>query len=302
MTRRSARLVSLLCVALPLACSGPAEEQRESSPSGEGAPCVGALCRLEQLSRETEQAGGPQRSRWEELPAPSFRVFHFDAERAAEVARAAEEERARQLSLWGLDSTQVWRPRCEVYLYPSELAFKQMTGRDYAVARASAQGSQLYRGRVVHRRMFLIADERELLSGTLAHELAHVVTADLVGGKRAPLWANEGLSVDAEQSGVRRRYQEVMRAALELRRAIPLSALLTMRRYPEAREQVYVFYAESWSVTSFLLKQGGRATFLRFLQELAAGANPGAALIRHYSVSVEELERRWRTQASRRQR
>jgi hypothetical protein len=296
--RRWVRLAGRPLAALPLllaaiGCSGASDETGavRKTRRGSGEECESAVCRLEALARDEPERTG---SRWQIELTPSFRIFHFDATSAASVGQAAEAIRTRQLREWlGAPPKEAWSPRCDIYLFPTTRLLVQMSGRDAKAGSASAQHSQLTRGRMLTRRLNLAGDDQQLLRATLPHEISHVIVTELLEGKRVPLWAHEGLAVLAELSDVSRsRYAEVVEDYLARKQTFSVSALLDMSRYPD-QEFTALYYAQSVSLTQFFLARGGRVLFLRFLRAAAAGS-PEAAIRQHYAIDgLLELQRLW---------
>ena len=294
---RAARtiLASLLAAALGLSCSGP-DQSAESAPAG----CQGVGCRLETLARDSEQ-----RDAWRLHETPSFRVFHYDDRLASRVAAEAERQRLRQLREWlgPAAPIEAWLPRCDIYLYPStHLLVKLSDGRPKA-GQAYSAPSRLYSGGVVRRRVDLAADDRQLLTQTLPHEISHVVLEALLAWRvpagaeppRVPLWAHEGTATLEEPPAHQRTLRDLVAGELAARRTYPVKALMEMPRYPD-REYLRLYYAQSFSLVRFFVEEGGRPAFLAFLRI----ARPGvveAALRRHYGWDYSELQRRWEQSA-----
>jgi hypothetical protein len=281
---RAAPLLLLTATAL-VACSGT----QASGPQSR--PCEGVECVLGSLEGKEEEGSA---ARWEEHITPSFRVLHLgSAALAARVAQGGEAQRRQQLKLWTVAAPDTpWSPRCDVYLFPSTQVLIQMSGREAKAGSASARPSQLYRGRMISRRINLAADDEHLLESTLPHEISHVVVTDLLEGKRVPLWADEGLAVLAELSDqTRTRYAEVVADYLARRQTFAVPALLQMTRYPD-REYTSLFYAQSTSLTRLFLDRSGRSTLLAFLRASAAGSVE-TALKQHYGMTLLELQNLW---------
>ncbi len=229
--------------------------------------------------------------RWKVISTTSFRVMYFDAAAARRVARKVEQLRAAQLKLWGAATTRPWRPRCDVYIYPTNRDLVRMTGGSSKAGSAHSRPSRLSPGRMLQRRINLAATDRGLMGNTLPHEINHLVAADLLGGK-VPRWANEGMAVLAEQVSRIKYYDAVLRRALAAGRWFPLKRLMAMRRYPR-RPHLGLYYAQSASLVLFFVSQKSNATFIRFLRDAAKGGMP-SALRRHYGISgYADLQRRW---------
>jgi len=287
MRRVITRLAPLLILAGgALACTGSAEESGGAERAAKG--CQGVGCNLEALLDDSEQQ---RREPWRVLQAESFRIFHFDDELAAQLAQQAERQRLRQLRQWlGPVPIGPWSPRCDIYLYPTNQMMVTLSGGRSKAGSALSSPSRLYRGRIVSRRIDLTADDRLLFRRTLPHEVAHVVLNALLT-QDVPPWAHEGLATLEEPQGFQQTARDLVAEELAAGRAFSVKAVMEMSRYPD-QEYVQLFYAQSFSLTRFLVGARGRPTFLAFLR----AAQPGrveASLRFHYGWGYPELQQHW---------
>lgn len=134
---------------------------------------------------------------------------------------------------------------------------------------------------------------------TSFHELVHYLISN--SDSRPPLWLEEGLAEyfsNAEirngtlYGGVRlRRHIDILRT----RKILPLAKLFSIRRdsdtYNLAEGQA-IFYAESWAVVDWLMRNGGRdgAAFYDFLHDVQQRVPVETALQKHYGRSLREME------------
>jgi len=128
-----------------------------------------------------------------------------------------------------------------------------------------------------------------LRHSVLPHEVTHTVFAHHFR-QPVPRWADEGGSVLSEDNLERQRHDTMCRQLLNAGRGMQLRVLFNLKDYPK---DVMVLYAQGFSVTRFLVDQGGRANFLNFI---AAGMRNGwdAAVQQFYSFeSLQELEKAW---------
>jgi hypothetical protein len=145
-------------------------------------------------------------------------------------------------------------------------------------------------GRILGQEMHIEGTQERLLASVLPHEITHTVFAHYFRCP-VPRWADEGGSVLSEDDIERNRHDALVREVLRTPgRAIPLRRLFAMTKYPP---DVMVLYAEGYSVSSFLVAQGGRSEFLAFTAQGMRG-DWDAAVKAHYRYnSVEELEKAW---------
>jgi hypothetical protein len=281
------RALQILALSLLGACASDGEPQpAKAGPEGE--VCREVTCRLERLSRESEGLG----DRWLLEESGSFRVFHFASERALapRLVRHAERSRAHQLRRWQGASPSPWRPRCDVYLYPTTRLLAELGDGSAKAGSASAAPARLTRGQLLSRRLNLAADDRELLENTLPHEISHIIVSELLAPARVPLWAHEGLAMLEEASSAQRSYLTRAAGAADGSAFLPRT-LMEATRYPDA-PHLHGFYAQSFALTRHLLARGSAAAFIAFLRDHAT-AGPEAALRRHHGLGLAELQAAW---------
>jgi hypothetical protein len=227
---------------------------------------------------------------WRIWESPNFRILHADdalAERAAKVAEAAREEQTRRWA--GSSPAGPWTPRCDLYLYPTPEVYHQATGQPADSPGFSTMG--LNAGRVVGRRINLRADHPALLTAVLPHEVTHVVLADLFADQPIPKWADEGMAVLSEPLAEQQRRATDLTRPLASGRLFRVADLMGME-YPDGQHWP-LFYAQSVSLTRFLVERGTPAQFIRFVQ---ASQRNGleAELKRTYQIDgFADLQKRW---------
>jgi hypothetical protein len=231
---------------------------------------------------------------WQVLETANFRIFHCDARLAESVGETAEAVRADQAKRWGSPALeQPWNPRCEVLLYPTGKEFAQGTGQPDSAPGFSTMFTN--GNRVKGRRTSLRADHPQLLKAILPHEVTHVVLADLFTVQQIPRWADEGIAVLAEPAAEQSLRASELHDALESNQVFDLSKLMSMD-YPDAKDWS-LYYAQSISLTRFLVEQGTPERFIQFVRDLPrTGAEAG--LRERYAINgFAELHDRWRDYA-----
>jgi tetratricopeptide (TPR) repeat protein len=228
---------------------------------------------------------------WALAETANFRVHHRTTpEQAEKAVRVAEAARVRMARFWFGEEPGDWSPRCDVFLHPSAQAFARNTGE-----RETAPGFsniKLEGGRVTERGIHVRADHANVLGATLPHETTHVVIAGRFGTHHVPRWADEGIAVLSEPSEQVRLHLSHLPAHRREGRLLPLATLMKLEQYPDAR-LVGAFYAQSVSVTDFLVKKRDGVTFTRFVRAGLEGGYEGA-LERYYGYkSFADLERDW---------
>lgn len=245
------------------------------------------------------QANGPvSQVPWSRKPVETvnFQVLHVESDRALaeRVARAAEAARETQVKRWGgSTATAAWVPRCEIVVFPNAQDFSRETLQAADSPGFSTMGMNA--GRIVLRRIHLRADHPNIVKAVLPHEVTHVVLADLFPHQQVPRWADEGMAVLAEPAAEQSLRASDLHAPLKAGRVFRLGDLMVMD-YPDSRHWS-LYYAQSVSLTRFLVETGTPSQFVRFVQESQrTGFDP--ALRKVYAISgFDDLQGRWLTYA-----
>ena len=201
--------------------------------------------------------------RWRVKETENFRIYHDNAELAEKVAVASERIRTVQATRWGGSAPRLWNPRCDVYLFPNGKAFAAATGQAETSPGFSTMG--ISEGRVNQRLINLRADHPTMVEAVLPHELTHVILADFFRDGQIPRWADEGIAVLSEPHDERMKRARDLVEPLRTGRLFKLEDLFRMD-YPDGPEWD-LYYAQSVSVTRFLVESGTHAQFLEFLHE-----------------------------------
>lgn len=242
-----------------------------------------------------EAANPPKKvGNWLVLETKNFRILHADPTLAEKVSRAAERAREVQFKHWvGSAPRESWTPRCDIYVYPSAKIFSQMTGQPEDSPGFSTMG--MNSGRIIARRVNVRADHANIVAAIVPHEVTHVVLADLFPTQQIPRWADEGMAVLSEPHS-----EQVVRAA-DLQEPLTTGQLfrvqdLMVMDYPDGRYWA-LYYAQSVSLTRFLVEQGTPAQFVEFVQgSQRRGHEP--ELRRIYKIDgFQDLHQRWVTYA-----
>ncbi len=205
----------------------------------------------------------PTEGDWQVRLTTNFRIRHFNPALAERVAVAAEAAREAQVRRWiGKEPSPVWSPKCDIYVYPDAATYARMTGQPADSPGFSQMGQN--GGRIVSRRVNLRADHPSVDTAVLPHEVTHVVLADLFPTRPIPRWADEGMAVLAEPASERRNRAKDLADPLATGRLFPMKGLVAMDSPEDQHWGLY--YAQSVSLTRFLVARGGHAQFIRFLQ------------------------------------
>lgn len=125
------------------------------------------------------------------------------------------------------------------------------------------------------------------LESTVRHEVCHAVLHLRYPGRYIPRWLDEGLAVCQELPDEQHRLLEPLRSAS---RRFSVRQLMLMREYPR---EVLLFYAQSYSLTDFLVKRHGESALLRFLEaSFTLGQEAALKQVLGYA-DCEALEAAW---------
>src|SRR5262249_35474181 len=144
---------------------------------------------------------------------------------------------------------------------------------------------------MLSRRMNLRADNPQMLTTILPHEVTHIVLADLFIAQQIPRWADEGMAVLAEPLREQHLRAAELQGPLETGQLFDLATLMAMD-YPEAKDWSR-YYAQSVSLTRYLVEQGPPERFIKFVRD-SQRIGPEAALRGVYQIGgLAELKDRW---------
>ncbi len=267
------------------------------APPVDAQPPVSRLSRpgdiaLAMPSIETPQAISTHgdAGKWQIRETPNFVIFHADADLAEKVANAAESARETQIRRWtGSPPPRAWTPRCEIYLYPTATIFAQVTGQPVDSEGFSTMETDGVKTTL--RRIKLRADHLTLVSAVLPHEVTHVILADLFPTQQVPRWADEGIAVLSEPSHEQDRRIGDLHPAIDGGKIFSIEHLM-VRDYPEGPHWP-LYYAQSVSLTRFLVEEGTTGQFIEFLQA-SQRTDPQTELRRVYRIDgFADLQARW---------
>jgi RNA polymerase sigma factor (sigma-70 family) len=128
-----------------------------------------------------------------------------------------------------------------------------------------------------------------VLADVVPHEVTHLVLADHFR-TQLPRWADEGMSLLSESEDEQPRYAKLVTQTLNDGRGIQLKVLFAAREYPT---NVLPFFAQSRSVTKFLVEKKDRPTFVKFVTDGMKDGWESAAKTHYGFASVDALERAW---------
>lgn len=129
-------------------------------------------------------------------------------------------------------------------------------------------------------------------TGTMSHELTHVLIGRAVSGARSalPIWLNEGLAEYANvDPGV--SYQRYLEWAIDTGRLLPLTSLDT---FPGDPDLTIVAYGHAQSVIAFLIREFGPEAMGAFLAEFNTSRRLDDAMEAVFGFDRKGLDAAWR--------
>lgn len=131
-----------------------------------------------------------------------------------------------------------------------------------------------------------------ILDSVLPHEISHTIFACHFR-RPLPRWADEGAATIAEADCEKKRQVMTVKQVLNTRRRIPLKQLVEIQEYPKDMQDVLTLYAEGYSIAELLVQQGGKARYLKFLQDAHQKGWDSAIAANYGYRGVDDLEKRW---------
>lgn len=185
----------------------------------------------------------------------NFIIIAGTPELANTVAQAAEAQRHQLAVHWLGKPLPKWSQPCPITV----LAGPQL----------GAGGSTtftMHGGTVGSWRMNVQGTEERILDSVLPHEITHTVLASHFAplGRPVPRWADEGACTTVEHQSERSKHDHFLVEFLSHGRGIPFADMFSLKDYPP---DIMPLYAQGYSVSSFLIAQGGPQHFVKFLED-----------------------------------
>ena len=139
-------------------------------------------------------------------------------------------------------------------------------------------------------------------SAIFIHELTHIIFREYVGRGKFPWWLDEAAATYVEDKYSGNRYQGrlgILKNAISNKQYIKFSDLNQMGSSTldmAAKGTVDLFYIESFSIVSFMVKRYGRDNFSQFLYFLRDGSTFEEAVLKSFQSvrSIDDLEGQWK--------
>src|SRR5262245_24157718 len=215
----------------------------------------------------------------------NFVVTAPTPEIAKQVGEAAEVYRKELAIEWLGHELPRWSAPCPIKVKVGQLGAGGATTFSFF---PNAHGS----AEVCNWDMNIQGSLERILDSVLPHEVSHTIFACHFR-RPLPRWADEGAATLAEHESERRRQELTVTQVIKTSKRIPLKNLLNIKDYPRDMQDVLTLYAEGYSLADLLVREGGRARYLKFLAD-AHQRGWEQAIRAHYGYrGVDDLEKRW---------
>lgn len=178
-----------------------------------------------------------------------------------------------------------WKNRCKIILFESQKEYQTATGNP-----SWSGGSADYINRVIYS--FPWANN--FLESLLPHELTHIMLHEYLGKSHLSLWIDEGIAQYEEHKKNSDSYIKDMIKQGIIFNITDLNNISALEQY--TKEKVILFYEQSRSIISFMIKEYGNRRFAEFIRGLRAGKTIEESLRFTYEGTIdtlENLEKRW---------
>lgn len=194
--------------------------------------------------------GGPRSI----VQTANFRVYASNVQLANEVAKIAESSRKQLAIHWIGKELPNWPERCPLVV------------NDGPNKPASGETKySLVPGGVANFTMMVSGTPERIIDSVLPHEITHTIIASHLAqlGKPIPRWADEGVCTTVEHQSERSKHDVMLVRYLREGRGIPFNTLFALEDYPP---DMMPLYAQGYSLSCFLIAQGGPQRFVKFLE------------------------------------
>jgi hypothetical protein len=214
--------------------------------------------------------------------AASVRSQHFivtaqSPELANEVCQAAERYRRDLAIEWLGQELPPWRELCPITVR-------------LAPGAGGATSFMFDRGVPFGWTMNVQGSRERILDSVLPHEITHTIFATHFGGP-LPRWADEGACTTVEHAAEKAKQDKFLIEFLHTERGIPFNQMFAMKNYPR---DILPLYSQGYSLTRYLIAQGGKRKFVEYVGEGMRTNNWPAVTKKYYDYdSLSDLQVTW---------
>lgn len=223
--------------------------------------------------------------------SPNFVVIGRAATQdAKQVAELCERWRAKLQSYWLQAPQANWSPRCEIVVHRTKQDYLAAVGRGGEATRGSSWIE--FKQKEVSKRRIDLLGAGDLGLTALAHEMTHVIFADLFQGRQPPRWADEGAAMLADTLEKQQLHQRDLERAIASRYDFRAVELFALEQYPQSH-RVPGFYGQSVSLAAFLARRDDPAKFVKFVERAIEYGHDRALQDVYGIVDTASLEAEW---------
>lgn len=211
----------------------------------------------------------------------NFIVSAPTRELAREVSQFAEQYRRDLAIEWIGQELPRWAEPCPITV---------RVGRQLGAGGATS--FMFDRGRPFGWRMSIQGSRERILDSVLPHEVTHTIFATYFG-RPLPRWADEGACTSVEHPSEKSKQEQMLNQFLRTKpsRGIPFNRMFAMREYPS---DIMPLYSQGFSLVRFLLHQGGKQKFVRYVADGMQYEDWDRVTNQHYGFrDLSELQLAW---------
>lgn len=203
---------------------------------------------------------------------------------AAEFGQAAEKYRKELAIEWLGRELPAWREPCPIRTTVGpEVGAGGVTE---FIFDADASG----RPTVYGWKMAIQGSRERILDSVMPHEVTHTIFATHFL-RALPRWADEGGSTTVEHVSERAKQHKMLITFLKTNRGIPFDQMFAMRQYPR---DIMPLYAQGYATARFLIAQGGKREFVKFIESGFEREDWAGAIKKHYGYEdLGKLQEAW---------
>ena len=209
----------------------------------------------------------------------NFLVTAGSASLAKEVCLAAEQFRQKMALEWLGHELPNWTQPCPIRVHASpQLGAGGVTSFVFS------------NGQPGQWQMTIQGSRQRILDSVLPHEITHTVFATHFG-RPLPRWADEGACTTVEHASERAKQDQYLIRFLKTGRALPFNRMYHLKDYPH---DILPLYSQGYSLARFLLAQGGKQHFMRYLGSGMRSKNWHEATREYYGYQdLSQLQLSW---------
>lgn len=139
-------------------------------------------------------------------------------------------------------------------------------------------------------KMSVQGSRERILDSVLPHEVTHTIFATHFR-RPLPRWADEGGSTTVEHVSERAKQHAMLITFLKTSRGIPFDRMFAMKDYPR---DIMPLYAQGYATARFLIAQGGKREFVKFMESGFEREDWAGAVRKHYGYeNLGGLQNAW---------